>query len=115
MVKNESSFSNNLKKYRNLRGLTQDKLGELVECSGGFISELEMGRKNPSYDIVVKLAKKLDISLDQLTYDIDTPNDDFFIKEALMYREKMNAASKKLADHLLLDLLRSISEYDKKP
>ena len=50
----------NLKFYRNLRNLTQEKLGELSGISTDYISELERGKKVPSIKRLDLIAKALD-------------------------------------------------------
>ncbi len=53
----------NLKFYRNLRNLTQEKLGELSGISTDYISELERGKKVPSIKRLDLIAKALDIEI----------------------------------------------------
>lgn len=38
-------IQNNIKKYRNKRGLTQDKLSEMASISCDYLSEIERGKK----------------------------------------------------------------------
>lgn len=56
-------LKNNLKFYRNLRKLTQEKLGELSGVSTDYISELERGKKVPSIKRLDYIAKALDIDI----------------------------------------------------
>jgi transcriptional regulator with XRE-family HTH domain len=51
----------NIKRYRNFRGLSQAKLAELLDISPNFISELETGKRWLSSDTLVNLAEALDI------------------------------------------------------
>lgn len=53
----------NLKFYRNLRNLTQEKLGELTGISTDYISELERGKKVPSIKRLDLIAKALDVEI----------------------------------------------------
>lgn len=51
---------NNLKKFRKSKNLTIRELAELSGVSMGYICHLEKGtRKNPSRDIMEKIAKVL--------------------------------------------------------
>ena len=54
---------NNIKHYRNMRNLTQEKLGELSGVSTDYISELERGKKVPSIKRLIYIANALDIEV----------------------------------------------------
>ena len=63
-----NSFSNNLKKYRNEKGLGINELGRKIGVSGAYISALETGKKvNPSLDVIDKISSALDIPSSFLT------------------------------------------------
>ena len=51
---------------RSKKGLTQEKLAELVNYSPNHISKLESARTNPSFELLVNIAKALDIELKEL-------------------------------------------------
>ena len=54
-------IQNNIKKYRNKRGLTQDKLSEMAGISCDYLSEIERGKKIPSLKRFIAIADALDI------------------------------------------------------
>ena len=54
-------FAHNLKKFRKKEKLSQMKLAEYCNASTGYISEIEIGRKFPSADMIEKIAKALSI------------------------------------------------------
>lgn len=57
----------NIKKIRKKRNLTQDKLARLADIPYTSITKIETGViKSPSIQTVAKIAKALDISLDEL-------------------------------------------------
>lgn len=60
----------NIKKYRNKKGLTQQKLADIVDMGINFIGKIEVGFSKPSLDIVIKIAKALDVKLCDL-FDFD--------------------------------------------
>lgn len=105
---NSTSFGQNLRKYRVMEGLSQEELASKSGLSRNFISDLETSKKQPSYDAVKKLAKALGISLDQISYDLDTVSDDYYIKESLMIRSRMSEKKRRVADRLGLKLLEEI-------
>ena len=53
-------FSKNLKKYRNLKGLTQEQLSEITGISQDHLSEIERGKKTPSFKRFILIAEALE-------------------------------------------------------
>jgi len=51
----------NLKYYRYQHKLSQEKFVELLKSSLTYINQLENGQRNPSLDMLDKIAKKLKI------------------------------------------------------
>jgi len=46
-----------LRRYRDAAGLSQQDLVNIVGISKGFYSSLEMGRRVPNVDMLIKIAK----------------------------------------------------------
>lgn len=71
LEKQYSIFSNNVKKYRKLQGLTQEGLSELADISISYIKQIESKRefKNVTLTIILKLCKALDVTPNTLFYD----------------------------------------------
>ena len=57
----QSAFIENLKYYRNERGISQARLAELCECGTGTIGSIEAARQNPSFDLLFRIADVLKI------------------------------------------------------
>jgi len=57
----------NLKSWRDKRGFTQEALAEEAQTSVFTIQAIERGRSNPSFVIVLRLARALRCPLDELT------------------------------------------------
>lgn len=55
------NIQNNIRKYRLLNDLTQEKLGELCGISPDYISEIERGKKTPSLKRLIMIATGLNI------------------------------------------------------
>lgn len=60
------AISEQLRKYRTARGMTQEELAEKLFVSRQAISKWEKGEANPDLDNVVKLARIFEVSLDEL-------------------------------------------------
>lgn len=60
------TFSEQLKKYRTKKGLTQKELAEQIGIKQNSYSDWETGKNEPSLDNIVKLAKIFDTTTDDL-------------------------------------------------
>lgn len=56
-------FRENLKFYRTKLGLTQDKLSELSGISSDYLSEIERGKRTPSFKRMDLIAGALNIEV----------------------------------------------------
>jgi len=66
VAKNRTSFAARLLNLRKLRGLTQEELSDLSGVSRRVIAHHETNIKAPTADVVMRLAKALDVSPDQM-------------------------------------------------
>ena len=55
-----------VRKERRLAGLTQEQLAERCHVSTKHIANIEKGSMNPSYEILLAIARVLPVSLDAL-------------------------------------------------
>ncbi|MDD3065796.1 MAG: helix-turn-helix transcriptional regulator, partial [Endomicrobiaceae bacterium] len=57
----------NIKKYRNKIGVSQDKLSKLADVTYNTIIKIESGANiNPTIETLSKIAKALNVSVDDL-------------------------------------------------
>jgi len=67
MSKQDYPLSNNLKKLREKKGLSQDRLAKLADVANNTIIKIEQGENiNPTLDTLKKMAKALEVSVDEL-------------------------------------------------
>jgi len=80
MFKSQSGFTNSLfgayaydpitktlRKLREAKGLSQEKLARLADVANNTIIKIEAGKnQNPTLDTLKKIAKALDVSVDDL-------------------------------------------------
>ncbi len=60
-------LSENVKRSRKRRGLTQEKLARLADISNNTLVKIEIGMaKEPTITTIQKLAEALDVSIDEL-------------------------------------------------
>lgn len=67
MSKQDYPLSKNLKKLREKKGLSQDRLAKLADIANNTIIKIEQGENiNPRLDTLKKIAKALEVSVDDL-------------------------------------------------
>ena len=67
MSKQDYPLSNNLKKLREQKGLSQDRLAKLADVANNTIIKIEQGENmNPTLETLKKVAKALGVSVDEL-------------------------------------------------
>lgn len=57
----KKAFTNNLKRFRNKKQLSQAQLAEDSDLSPGYIGDMETGKSHPSLNTVEKIAEALEI------------------------------------------------------
>lgn len=61
------NLANNIKKLREAKGLSQEKLARLANVANNTLIKMESGEnKNPTLDTLKKVAKAFDVSVDDL-------------------------------------------------
>ena len=64
---NKSTIAENIKKYRNKIGVSQDKLSKLADVTYNTIIKIESGANiNPTIEALSKIAKALNVGVDDL-------------------------------------------------
>lgn len=61
------NLANNIKKLREAKGLSQEKLARLADVANNTLIKMESGEnKNPTLDTLKKVAKAFSVSVDDL-------------------------------------------------
>ena len=64
---NKSTIAENIKKYRNKLGVSQDRLSKLADVTYNTIIKIESGANtNPTIETLAKIAKALNVSVNDL-------------------------------------------------
>lgn len=61
-----ANYISNLKKYRQLKELTQEELAIKVNVRRETIARLENARYNPSLELAVRISRELDTPIENL-------------------------------------------------
>ena len=66
-MSNNQNLSNNIKRLREVKGLSQEKLARLADVANNTLIKMESGEnKNPTLETLKKVAKALDVCVDDL-------------------------------------------------
>ena len=66
-------LAENIRRARAARRLTQEKLAELADLDRTYIGSLERAERNPSLDVMERVAKALGVTLHDLLDDDPKP------------------------------------------
>ncbi|KUO95848.1 hypothetical protein ATW55_14870 [Ferroacidibacillus organovorans] len=95
------SLGTRIEEKRKEKGLSQERLGTLAGVSAAFISQVEKGKRNPSYGLLQKLSAELDVPLEYLVggdgKDLEDPNTKLI---ASMTRSLDRNQKKQLVDYI---------------
>jgi transcriptional regulator with XRE-family HTH domain len=93
---------------RKAKGLSQEQLGEKSGVNYKYIGELERGVKNPSFDVMIKIAKALEVTLPEL---VDIASENLSRKEL---EKQIASVFPRLDENILRAILRSLKELSGK-
>ena len=66
-MSSNQNLANNIKKLREAKGLSQEKLARLADVANNTLIKMESGEnQNPTLNSLKKVAKALDVSVDDL-------------------------------------------------
>lgn len=82
------SLASRIKDSRKLKGYTQNDLAKIMDVKAATISAWEVGRNEPSIEMLKKLSKVLGVSFDYLTGTMDESGE-----EPLSMNQKLVAYS----------------------
>lgn len=66
MSEHHENLGSNIRRYRLKKGLTQEQLSQLSEVSEAYVSRLEAGKRNPTVNVLAKIAEILGVELEML-------------------------------------------------
>jgi transcriptional regulator with XRE-family HTH domain len=120
MESSKKIFPTALRNARIAKGLSQEELGKLIDVTKQTISRYESGLIEPGIGIVVKLAKTLEVSIDELT-GIKPPVISFpkieildpqMLKNLQRFSEHLSLLDNK-SIKMLLDLAKKLADISK--
>ena len=66
-MSNNQNLAKNVKRLREAKGLSQEKLARLADVANNTLIKMETGEnKNPTLETLKKVAKALEVNVDEL-------------------------------------------------
>lgn len=93
----QAVFIENLKYYRNKKGISQAKLAELCDCGTGTIGSIEAARQNPSFDLLFRMSDVLEVH-----------PADLFLRDS----SKNDKDLRNHIEHLLFEVLKNLLDTE---
>ena len=101
----------NLRELRKAKGLTMRELGEILDVAESTISQYETGKREASYETLLRLAEYFGVSVDYILRGdgaIATPSTD---SSMTGHTEKTRALLKEILDEMDEDGHKKVAEY----
>lgn len=75
------SIGENVRKIRELKGMTQQELADSIGISRSYLGDLEKNRRNPSTETIEKLSELLGVSVFYIMKGMKTKQDELFFNK----------------------------------
>jgi transcriptional regulator with XRE-family HTH domain len=66
MIQKKKLFGKRLKNLRESKGWTQENLAEKMNISSNYLSSIERGKENPTFDMLIKFSDALEVEMWEL-------------------------------------------------
>ena len=66
MSNSAKKLGDNIRRIRLAKGMTQGDLCRKLEVDRGYMSNVESGKKNPTLSTIERIAKALNVSIEEL-------------------------------------------------
>jgi transcriptional regulator with XRE-family HTH domain len=93
-------LAENMKKYRKIQGLSQEKLAEKMHTAPNYIAMIEVGKKFPSAAMLGRIA---------LALNVDTP--ELFTTHTVTFLPNNNKSIERLYQEVLFDFKSFENNY----
>jgi len=93
-------LAGNMKKYRKILGISQEKLAEKMDTAPNYIAMIEVGKKFPSAVMLERIAQAL---------NVDTP--ELFTTNTVTFMTNSNKSLERLYQEILIDFKKFENDY----
>lgn len=105
---------NRIKRIRQEKGITREKLSEIIGISTMYLGQLERGERRGGINNYIEIANTLNLSLDYLFFNEIYTNeiiDNKILQEISSIIESLDKDKKDLFLNIVLDTAKHIKEY----
>lgn len=105
--KKSNSISQNIKKYRQLYGMTQEELAGYLELDTQYYAQLERGERNFSIDKIIRLCSVFHVGVEDIIQtDSSTAEDTSAQLRSLTARlEKLSASQLAVVEKFITEIV----------
>ena len=93
-------LAENMKKYRKIQKISQEKLAEKINTAPNYIAMIEVGKKFPSASMLGRIA---------LALNVDTP--ELFTTNTVIFMQNTNKSIERLYQEILIDFNKFENDY----
>ena len=93
-------LAENMKKYRKIQKISQEKLAEKINTAPNYIAMIEVGKKFPSAGMLERIAQAL---------NVDTP--ELFTKSTVTFVPNCNKTVERMYQEVLFELKKFENDY----
>jgi len=93
-------LAENMKKYRKIQKISQEKLAERINTAPNYIAMIEVGKKFPSASMLERIA---------LALNVDTP--ELFTTNKVVFMPNNNKSVERLNQEILSDFKKFENDY----
>ena len=108
---NKNILGNTIRQARMEKGITQEGLAEMIDITPIHLKHIEGGQGNPSINVLFKLAKVLDFSVDSIIAEKDISENDGLaevLKSNILYLlQKGTPAELRLIADIIKDIQKN--------
>lgn len=102
------SLGENIRAYRKNAKLTQAQLAEIIGYSDSYIGQIENARTKPSLEAVVRIAKALSVTVDQLLVNDIVVLEQVYLTEMIEKIKNFSAPTQKRVYYMLSAIVDDI-------
>lgn len=100
-----------IRKYRKVKGLSQEQLAEIVDISTTHMSHIETGNTKLSLQVFADLAEALQVNVDSLLNDVIMPNKQQTYQEIMDILDQCTPAQAQALKEIISSTWNAINKY----
>ncbi len=99
-----------VRKYRIKKGMTQQELGDIIGITGKSVGFIERGENFPTQMNMFKIAKVLDMSMDEFIFGYKFFDADLSMKELNEMLKELSSGDQSLVITIVADICKALRQ-----